>query len=296
MKKIIFAATILFTMYSCKKDSDANTDNSPTTNSPVITSTTVINSMLPNKKIGGYRLDSGIIAKPNSGINQSFNYWNVPAGMPWSESLKTPINLTAYPTATYMTGTNQSFLGQSFAMNQYYKLSNQSWNDLGGYFGAAFNFNYSGYAVNIPQQATKNNPEQILVNFPIKYNDSINQIATSSYTMQISGTVSGFTFNGPLTATTTTTVYSKNIAYGYLKIRSYTDSMPVVVQQYATEAKTNFSSTNILINSLLSSILSQLNLPNNGIVYNTEYRFWAKDKGLVMRREGNGVAFIRTGL
>lgn len=282
-------------LISCQKD-DSTNGNSTSDTGPQITNSTVIASLQPNTKSEGYRLDSGIIDVPDPGINLSFNYANVAAGVAWSDSLKAPVNLTDYPASTYMTGINQSVLGQSFAINQYFQLSNTNWSNLGGYFGSAFNFSYSGYSLNVPSQATKNNPVQTLVNFPIKYNDSINQSSASVFTIQIGATISGISISGPLTTNTITTVKSKNIAFGYLKLRGYTDSMQVVVQKYSTEVKTSFSSINILINSLLTTVLSQFNLSNNQTVYSTEYNFWAKDKGLVMRRQGNGVAYIRTGL
>jgi hypothetical protein len=294
MKLLIISILVIAIIGSCQQEVTNN--NTAAANSPQIASATVANSMRPNTKISGYLLDSGIIEAPVAGINLRFDYTNVPAGTPWNDSLKSPGNLTDYPAATYMTGLNQNILGQSIAVNQYFGLSSASWDNLGGHSGTDINLNISGYSLSVPRQAAKKNPVQTLVNFPIKYNDSIKQVCSSAFTIQIGGTINGININGPLTTTTTTTVSGKNIAYGYLKLRGYTDSMQVIVQRYSTAVKTTFSSSNIIINSLPAIVLDQLNLPNDQTTYITEYRYWAKDKGLVLRREGNGVAYVRTGL
>jgi hypothetical protein len=154
----------------------------------------------------------------------------------------------------------------------------------------------SGFGIDIPQQANKNNPAQVLANFPVKYMDSISQSVSSSINLQISGNFSGIPFNGPLNVAVASLVKSKNTGYGYLKLKGYTDSLRVTIQRYTTTITTTFSSTNILINTLLSTLLGQVGIPNGQSITTTVYRFWAKDKGLVMTREADGSATVRTGL
>jgi hypothetical protein len=289
---VFFLLTQLFV--SCQKELSGEGSNINTV--PIISSNTVISSLQPNTKRLGYMLDSGIIALPNESANQKFDYSLVPNGTPWSDSLKQPENVTAFPTASYMTGFNLDILGQSINGNEYFQLSNSQWSNLGNYFSPAINIDLQGYSLNIPAQASKNNSAQILVNFPIAYNDSFNQTSTSAFTFDAGGTFNGFTFSGPITITTSTKIISNNIGYGNLKIRGYTDSMAVVVQRYTTTVTNSFSSTNFLINSLLSGLISQAGVDPNQSIITTEYRFWAVNKGLVMQLTANGMAFVRTGL
>jgi hypothetical protein len=296
MKKLIYLLCLVFIVASCQKEIDWSTNNPAADNSYDVAGSTVVTSMPANIRISGYFLDSGVVAVPDSGINLRFDYANVPDNQTWNDSLKTPANTTDYPQAKYMTGISQSLAGQTLSANEYFSLSTSSWNDLGGYFSPATSFSQGGFGIDIPQQANKNNPAQTLVNFPVKYKDSINQSVNSSVNLQISGNFSGIPFNGPLTISLATVVNSKNIGYGYLKLKGYTDSLRVVVQRYTTSVTTTFSSTNIIINTLLATLLSQVGIPNGQTITTTVYRFWAKNKGLVMTREANGVARIRTGL
>ncbi|NOT52569.1 MAG: hypothetical protein HOP10_14990 [Chitinophagaceae bacterium] len=296
MKKLIYLLCLVLLMASCQKEIDWGSDNPSADNSYDVAGSTVVTSMPPNSRINGYLLDSGIVAVPDSGINLRFDYANVPDNVTWSDSLKTPVNLADYPQARYMVGFSQSLAGQAVTANEYFSLNTTDWNDLGGYFNPAINISQGGFGIDIPQQANKNNPAQTLVKFPVKYKDSINQSVNSSVNLQISGNFSGIPFNGPLTISLATVVNSKNIGYGYLKLKGYPDSLRVVVQRYATSITTTFSSTNFLINTLLATLLSQAGIPNGQTITTTVYRFWAKNKGLVMTREANGMARVRTGL
>src|ERR1043166_5622910 len=116
MKRVFIGWLLISGLLSCHKD----VNNGTATTGPQITSATIINSMQPNTKIDGYMLDSGIISSPDGGTNLQLDYANVPAGMPWSDSLKIPANTVHYPTATYMTGVNQNLLGQTIIANEYF--------------------------------------------------------------------------------------------------------------------------------------------------------------------------------
>lgn len=296
MKKSIYLLCLVFIVASCQKEIDWSTNGPTVDNNYDVAGSTVVTSMPSNTRINGYLLDSGVIAVPDSGANLRFDYANVPDNQTWNDSLKTPANTVDYPNAKYMIGISQSVAGQTLSANEYFSLSTSSWNDLGGYFSPAVNISQGGFGIDIPQQAAKNNPAMTLVNFPVKYKDSIAQTTSNSINIQISGNFSGIPFNGPLNIATGTVVKSKNIGYGYLKLKGYTDSLRVVVQRYTTSITTTFSSTNILINTLLATLLSQVGIPNGQTITTTVYRFWAKGKGLVMTREADGSARVRTGL
>jgi hypothetical protein len=297
MKTFFFLLCLVVFISSCQKEIDGSQNNNedPSVGFEVAGST-VVSSMPSNIRTNGYLLDSGVVAVPDSGINLRFDYANVPDNVTWSDSLKTPVNLVDYPQARYMVGFSQSLAGQTLTANEYFSLNTTDWNDLGGYFSPAINISQAGFGIDIPQQANKNNPAQTLVKFPVKFNDSINQTISSSINLQISGTFSGLPFSGPLNIGVGTTVKSKNIGYGYLKLKGYADSMRVVVQRYSTSITTTFSSMNPIINVLLPTLLSQIGISNGQTVTTTVYRFWAKNKGLVMIREANGSARVRAGL
>jgi hypothetical protein len=295
MKKISTYVAFSILVFGCTKNTGTTNANTAT-NSPQITATAFITSMQPNTITEGYVLDSNVVAIPQNGINILYNYANVSDIKKWKDSIKSPINLTDYPVANYMVGLNQDILNQNIEYNQYFQINNNSWNNLGSYYGVPINFTYSGYGVDIPKQASKNTSSQSLVNFPITYNDSLTQNVTSKFNTTVTGTISGITINGPLTTTTTTKINSKNIAYGILKIKGYNDSLEVVIQKYTTTIKTNFSSSNILINGVLKSVLSQFNLVNDKEITATIYRYWAKNKGLIMTIEIDGKTYVRTGL
>lgn len=291
-------AAVLFLSYlftSCQKELSGDGGGASSI-SPVITSADVAASIQPDSSISGYVLDSGIISIPIAGIDQRFDYSGVPNGRPWTDTLKAPENLADYPNATYMTGLNLDILGQNISGNLYYQLSNTQWSNLGSYFSPGINVDLQGYALNIPAQASKSNPPQTLVNFPITYNDSINQSSSSAFTFEAGGSFNGFTFSGPITITISTQVKSNNLAYGNLTLRGYNDWMGVVVQRYSTTVTTTFSSTNFIINTLLNGLLTQLGVDPNQSITATEYRFWAVNKGMVLSIAADGSAYVRTGL
>ena len=294
-KKLLAVLACIVILNSCKKD-DNNNGGGSTSSGVQITGAVFLSSHTPGVKHSNYRLDSGVVAFPTAGTSLSFNYSNVSDTAKWSDTLLAPTNLTAFPAATYMVGFNQSTLGQNISLNRYYQATTSSWNILGDDYGA-LNVTVAQGSLAIAAQAVKATPVQTLANFPISYGDSIKQTsvsvlnATASATVPILGSITG-----PLTVTQTTTVNSKNFAWGTLKLKGYSDSMSVVVQKYSTDVKTDISSSNPTISALIPTILSQYGGTNGQTVTITTYRFWAKDKGLVMTLNSNGTANITTGL
>lgn len=298
MKHIFIALLCITAIVSCKKD-DGGSGGGTTGNSFVITGSSMVGIYTPGKALAGYITDSGVIAVPTSDTGLKFNYATIAMTTPWKDTLKTPNNTADYPSATYMQGFSQNILGQNLMLNQFFQLSTSSWLNLGSYTnGLSVTVPFSTYtaSITVPAQASKQTPSQVLVNFPIAYQDSFNNSTSSVVTANASASIMGLPVTGDITTTRTTAVNSKNIAWGTLKLNGYTDSMKVIVQKYTTTEKTNITSTNALISSLIPQVLDSLKMPANGTpITQTSYRFWAS-RGLVMTLNANGSATVTTGL
>ena len=290
MRKIFSIALLAASIVACKKDDNGTGSNG--SGGPQITGATFQTQYSAGATVSGYAVDSGIIATPVAGSDLTYNYANITMGAPWKDTLKTPANTADFPTATYMRGFNQSLLGQSASLDNYYQVSTSNWSNLGSYYNVPINVTVAQGSLSIPVQAAKQNPAITIINFPVSYGDSIAQTSTSSINASASATVSGFAINGPITTTQTTTVASKNIAWGTLKLKGYADSMQCVVQKYTTSIKTDVTSSNAILSSLIPTILSQYGVTNGQTVTLTTYRFWAANKGLVMTLNANGTANV----
>ena len=308
-KKLLSVISVVALLGSCKKDDGGGGGNG--SGDPQITSADFTLHHTANSQASGYLLDSGIIKIPTASTSLALDYSTVIKGANWSDSFKTPANTTDYSTATYMRGISQQILGQSLSLNQYYKVSSSNWTNLGSYLGTAANITIPTIGtINVPVQAAKQTPEIPLVNFPIAYGDSIGATSANVITTQVTGTVTipatpplttptTITLNNePLTITQTTTVNSKNMAWGTMQLKDYTGSMQVVVQRYKTAIKTDFNfPNNPLYNLALNSILTTtFNTTNGQTVTLTSYRFWVPGKGLVMTLNTDGSANVTTGL
>ncbi|MBS4043615.1 MAG: hypothetical protein KGZ59_07345 [Chitinophagaceae bacterium] len=296
MKKIFSALLILSVLVQACSKSDSG---SGTNSGPQITSTGFVNNHAPGNKLNNYRLDSGIIKIPSPGTSISFNYLNVPNGIPWSDTLKSPSNLIDFPGATYTIGFKDSLLGQNISLFRYYKANTTEWSLMGDDYNA-FTLSISGTGTaSIPKQAVKKNPVQILANFPIKYGDSSNQTCLSALNATVTTPPApplNLPITGPLTINQETKVNSRNICWGTLKIKGYTDSMQTVVQEYTTTIKNTYSSTNMFINALIPGILNSFGITNGQSITTKIYRFWVPNKGLVMTINADGSATVTTGL
>ncbi len=297
-KKYFFILLITSIIFSCKKDD--NSGGTPGAGSgPQITATGFVSSHIPGAKFSNYRLDSGIIKIPTVGTNISFNYSGVPSGTPWSDTLKSPTNLIDFPGASYTIGFKDSLLGQNLSIFRYYKTSTSDWSLLGDDYDALTISVAGTGSATIPKQAVKRNPVQILANFPLKYGDSSNQTCLSNLNavVTIPPTPPLTTpTTGPLKINQEIKVNSRNICWGTLKIKGYTDSMQTVVQEYTTTTKNTFSSTNFFINALIPSILSSFGMTNGQSITTRVFRFWVPNKGLVMTINADGSANVTTGL
>ena len=297
LKKLLIVTSIIALVSSCKKDDWGGTNIIP---SPQITSTAFIGNHIPGAKFNNYRLDSGIIKIPTAGgVSIAFDYTGVPNGTPWSDTLKSPTNLVDYPTASYATGLSDSLFGQKLTIQRYYKLNATTWSVLGDDYDALTISAAGTGSASIPKQAVKKNPSQILAQFPINYGDSMQQTCTSA--LNFIATIPPTpplptSTTGPITITQEIIVNSKNICWGTLRIKGYTDTMQVVVQKYTTTIKNTFSSTNLILSFAIPSILNNFNVTNGQSVTLTSYRFWAANKGLVMTINGDGSANVTTGL
>jgi hypothetical protein len=296
MKKIFLMAIVAASIVSCKKDDGVNGGSG--SGGPQITSATFQTQYSAGAKFAGYTVDSGIISTPLSGANQSYNYANITMGAAWKDTLKTPG--TNFSGATYMQGASLNLLNQNAAFFRYYKVDNTNWTILGDAVSAV-NVNIPGTgSLSSSAQNSAKSPNQILVNFPVSYTYSFSQVSNSELNFTASATVPVFgSKTGPLTVKQETTITSKNLSWGTLKLKGYTDSMQCVVQKYTTSVKTNFSSTDVLINGLIDQILNQVTsgaVNNNQVVTTTMYRFWVANKGLVMTLNANGTANVTTGL
>jgi hypothetical protein len=293
MKKIFLLGLIAMIAFtSCTKSDDGN--GGTTVGGPQITATAFVNSHTAGSKLNGYRLDSGIIAFPVAGSGLTYNYANVPTGTPWSDTLKTPA--AAFAGATYMSGANLNLFGQSAYFFRYFKVDNSSWTILGDAVSAInVTIPSTGTLTSNAQNSAKS-PAQLLANFPINYADSFQQTSTSVLNFNATATVSGFAINGPVAVSQTTTTTSKNFAWGTLNIKGYSTALDCVVQKYTTSVKTNATSTNVLLNSVIPQVLSSFQIDPNTPVVTTSYRFWAAGKGLVMTLNADGTANVTTGL
>ena len=266
------------------------------TTTPQITSADIIKTFKANSIVTGYRLDSGRIIVPTATTNFSLNYANVIMGAAWKDTLIAATNLTSFPTATFARSLNQQALGQSISLAEHYQVSSTNFLDLGSNYATPLSITVAQGSLTIPAQAVKQNPSLILVNFPIAYNDSISQTCSSVLNATATANVFGQVISGPVTTTQTTTVTSKNIAWGSFKINGYSDSLNTVIQKYTTSIKTDITSTNALISGLIPQILNQYNVTNGQTVTLTTYRFWVAGKGLVMTLNADGTATVTTGL
>ena len=301
-KKIVTIVSLISIFSSCKKD-EGTGNNASGNGGPQITATAFINSHTPGTKQNNYMLDSGIIKTPTTAANLVLDYSAVTQGANWADTFKTPNNPASFPSATYMRGVNQQIIGQTIALNQYYQISTNSWTNLGNYIGTPVNIAIPTIgSIILPVQAAKQSPALVLANFPIVYNDSFNLSTTNAINSNVTAsiTVSGFPVNlnnEPLTTTLSSTIKSKNIAYGTLQLKGYIGTMQVVIQKYTVTEKTDFAFSNALYNLALNSILSSnFGITNGQTITYTTYRFWAVDKGLVMTLNANGTANVTVGL
>ena len=298
MKKFLVAAIILSAIIQgCSKSDNGSGNGGNST--PQITSTGFVNSHTPGNKLNNYRLDSGIIKIPTAGTAIAFNYLNVPNGTPWTDTIKSPTNLIDFPGATYTTGFKDSLFGQNISLFRYYKANTTEWSLMGDDYNA-FTLSIAGTgSASIPKQAVKKNPVQVLAKFPIFYGDSSNQTCLSALNATVTTPPTpplNTPITGPLTINQETKVNSKNICWGTLKIKGYTDSMQTVVQEYTTTIKNTYSSTNIFINALIPGILNSFGITNGQSITTKVYRFWVPNKGLVMMINADGSATVTTGL
>ncbi len=295
MKKILslgFFVVIAFS--SCKKNDD-NGSGSTGSSAPQVSATAFISNHLAGSKLSGYRLDSGIIAIPTAGTNLRFDYASVPNGTPWSDTLKTPTNTVDYAGATYTNGLTQSMFGTNLSIFRYFKVSSTAWTVMGDDYSAATISIPTVGTASLAKQAVKSTPNQTLANFPVNYADSFVQTSASQLTFNASVTTP-VALNGPITVNQSIAVNSKNLAWGTLKVKGYTDSLQTVVQKYTTAITNNFTSTNPLISLALPSLLSSFGITNNQTITTTAYRFWVPNKGLVMTLNADGSATVTTGL
>lgn len=262
-----------------------------------VTATAFLNNYTAGSILGGYRLDSGIIAIPTADAMVSYNYLSVPNGTAWKDTLGAATNLVDFAGASYTRSFNLTMLGTNLTVSRYTQVNTSGWAVLGDDYGAATVTIPGTGSLNFPKQAVKATPVQKLVNFPVSYGDSISQTsatvlnATANATLPFIGSTTG-----PLTITQTTTVSSKNIAWGTMKIKGYTDSLSTIVQKYTTSIKTDIASSNTTISALIPSILSQYGVTNGQVITTTLYRYWVVGKGLVMTLNGDGSATVTTGL
>lgn len=298
MKKVFYILLALASITSCKKDDGSSGGNNNSNNGLQITSDSVIASMSPGTVTSNYRVDSGIIAIPTSATNAFYNYPNISTNRSIRDSFLTPASVSAYSTATYMQGVNQSILNNNVSFNRFYRINATNWVELGSHLANNVNIPIPSVgSINIPSQSAVNNGAIINVNFPIQYGDTIAQTSSSVINTGITANYSGFTLNNePFRITTTTVVASKNMAWGKMKINGYSDTLDVIVQRYTTTVTINFSFANSIYNSFLNSLLSSYGVSNNQQTTFTEYRYWAKNKGLVMVQQSNGSATVRTDL
>ncbi len=298
MKKILVAIIILSALVQACSKSD-NGSGTGVNNGPQITGSGFVNSHVPGAKFSNYRLDSGIIKIPTAGTAISFNYLSVPNGTPWTDTLKSPSNLLDFLGATYTIGFKDSLFGQNISLFRYYKSTSTEWSLMGDDYNA-FTLSIAGTgSAAIPKQAVKKNPVQILVKFPIAYGDSSNQTCLSALNATVTTPPTpplNTPITGPLTINQETKVNSKNICWGTLKIKGYTDSMQTVVQEYTTTIKNTYSSTNFFINALIPGILNNFGTTNGQSITTKVYRFWVPNKGLVMTINADGSATVTTGL
>lgn len=303
MKKIVFFLLATSFIISCKKDDGGNGGGTTnTSNSPVITSASVAANFSAGKVLSGYITDSNAVAVPTADTGAVYNYASIAMPTPWKDTLQTPNNPANYSSATYMSGLNQQAVGISLVFNQFYQVSSSSWLNLGSYTNGLTATipnpldTTKTIVLTVPAQAAKKIASQVLVNFPISYNDSITQTSSDTVKAQAAATYMGFPVNGNIFTTQTTTVKSKNIAWGTLKLNGYADSMKVVVQKYTESIKTDITTDNAAISAFLNPILTQMQITNGQTVTLTSYRFWAVGKGLVMTLNANGKATVTIGL
>jgi hypothetical protein len=290
-KKIVTLLSVVAILSSCKKSDDGGSTNTAGASGPQITATAFISNHSAGSKLAGYYLDSGSIKFPVSGTNLSFKYDTVTIKGNWGDTLKSPLNTVDFAGATYMRGINQQILNQSVALNQYFQVTSSNWVLMGSYLDLPLNISIPSVgSIALPAQASKQVASLILASFPINYNDSVNQTSTNA----ITATASASGITGPITISQETKLNSKNIAWGSLKLKGYADSMQVVIQKYTTVTSTNITSTNPLLSLAIPSIISNYGLDKP--VTTTLYRYWAKDKGLVMTLNADGTANITTGL
>jgi hypothetical protein len=299
MKKIFYLMLGLATITACKKED--NKSLAGPIGGEQITSATVLASVSAGKVASNYRLDSNVIKIPVADTNIFLNYSSVNTSNSYTDSFKAPNNSTTYATATYMRGVTQNVLGNNIAFNNFFRVNSTSWVNLGSYTPNSVNIPIPTVgSITVPSQAPVNNPSQILVNFPIAYGDSIAQTSTNVINTLVTANYSGFVLNNEtLSLTTQTTVASKNIAWGKMRIAGYTDTSDIIIQRYTTKVKLTFSFTGPsapLYNLSLNSILQPYGITNGQETTLTEYRYWAKNKGLIMTLQSNGVALVRTDL
>ena len=291
MKKIFLILLISTTIFSCKKDDGSG---NPTGSGGLqITSATFQAQFGAGAKLSGYTVDSGVIKIPVTGANLAYNYANITMGAAWKDTLKIPG--TAFSGATYMSGSSLNLFGQAASFFTYYKIDNNSWTVLGDDV-SAINATIPGTgSISSAAQTSARTPIQTMVNFPISYTDSFQQASTSSLSFAASATIPGIPLpiNGPVTITQTTTATSKNLAWGTLKLKGYTDSMQCVVQKYTTSTSTSGSSTNPLLSAAIPQVLASAGIDPTKPTVVTTYRFWVANKGLVMTLNSvNGKAYV----
>ena len=290
MNKIVTCVFILSIglIQACSKSNNGSGSGGNT--APKVTSADLIKTYKANGTASGYRLDAGIVQIPLSGTNKSFNYSNNPTGTPWTETFGTP-TVSAFSGATYTIGFTNNLGGQTLAISRYYQINTSSWSVMGDYYSAAtLSIPGTGTAA-IPAQAVAQTPTLILANLPITYGDSTNQTCNSKLTF--SATLTGFPF--PLPGEIRQEIKTTNnvFAWGNLKVRGYTDSMPTVVQRFVTSIKTNYFLSG---SPAPTALLNSLGVTDGQIVNNTAYRFFVPGKGLVMTVNADGSATVTTGL
>lgn len=292
LKKILVAALVCSSIVACKKDDGGGGGGS--SSGPQVTAASFISNHSPGSINNGYRLDSGIIAWPTAGESKMYNYANITMGAAWKDTFKTPTNTVDFSGATYMSDFTQNLLGQNVGAQRYFQLNTSSWYVMGSDISQIAVTVPGTGSMTLPKQASKQNPYQLMANFPITYNDSTGQNTSSSITGTATITALGQT--GTLTIKQDTKVSTKNFAWGTLKLKGYTDSMQTVVQRYTTDVTTTVSSTNFFIQAAIPTILSSYGLTNGQTISLTTYRFWVPGKGLVMTLQADGSATVTTGL
>lgn len=235
MKKLLPLAVIVFLISCTKSDLPA-----PDAQETVVTMS-AMSEFKPGKNVRFFNVNL-TVTPVNSIVAGQNQQWDYSAVSPLDSSridYLAPVANDTFATATHMQLVTDSF-GTSASLSQYYgELSESGMASLGKKIQQLYITSPTGASLVLPAQSIRFTQKYYTANFPMRFNDSVSARGIKEvYKMVVN--VPGFYNNANGTETTTIEYDNKVVASGKMKLKGFTENMPVLVVRQHYKSTTNY--------------------------------------------------------